>query len=301
MNALIGQTYENLEIILIDDGSTDNSPEICDRFAEKDSRIRVIHQENKGVSAARNAGLDAASGDYIGFCDGDDLPDSDIFEFLHTLAVEDSADISMCEVRFVFDDGSTREIATGEHKKWNSCESFCCDFFKGLVGMSTYTKLFKAEVCRGVKYPEDCKTNEDKYFCFSAALNAESFSMKSVAKYTYFRREGSSSITEFSEKYFDCIKLADRIYDDIKRLHPSIETNALCNRLSTTLRIYKLMYTRNGLKRFESQGRELLDFVKSFDKKIAKSYLTKKDYIRFSVLRKSKALFFLMTKYFDRY
>ena len=80
-----------------------------------------------------------------------------------------------------------------------------CEFFKGNVGMSTYTKLFKAKVCRGVEYPENCKTNEDKYFCFLAALNSNTFSSKSVAKYTYYRREGSSSITEFTEKYLDCI------------------------------------------------------------------------------------------------
>ena len=279
IKSLINQTYRNIEIILVDDGSVDNSPAICDLYAEKDNRIKVIHQKNKGVSAARNAGMRVATGDYIGFCDGDDVPDVDMFEFLMNIAVKDNADISICEVRFEFEDGTVRNIATGKSKIWNNNESFLCDFFKGNVGMSTYTKLFKAKVCRGVEYPENCKTNEDKYFCFLAALNSNTFSSKSVAKYTYYRREGSSSITEFTEKYFDCIYLADKMLETVSKEHPSIYANAVCNRLSTTLRIYKLMYMRNGLKKFSSQGNELVKYVKSFDKATAKKYLSKKDYI----------------------
>ncbi len=301
VDSLINQTYKNLEIILIDDGSSDNSPQICDDFAKKDSRVKVIHQKNKGVSAARNAGLEVVQGDYIGFCDGDDIPDKDMFEFLLKTAEEDNADISICEVRFAFEDGSIRNIATGEQKTWDNNESFLCDFFRGSVGMSTYTKLFKSEICKGVKYPEDCKTNEDKYFCFLTALNAKKISSRSEAKYTYFRRAGSSSITKFSEKYFDCIYLADKILENIKENHPNIIENALCNKLSTVLRIYKLMYMRDGLQKFEKQGNELVQYVKDFDKDIAKRLLSNKDYIRFKILRTNKKLFFLMTKYFDKY
>ena len=123
-----------------------------------------------------------ATGDYIGFCDGDDVPDVDMFEFLMNIALKDNADISICEVRFEFEDGTVRNIATGKSKIWNNNESFLCDLFKGNVGMSTYTKLFKAKVCRGVEYPENCKTNEDKYFCFLAALNSNTFSSKKRCK-----------------------------------------------------------------------------------------------------------------------
>ncbi len=301
VDSLINQTYKNLEIILIDDGSSDNSPQICDDFAKKDSRIKVIHQKNKGVSAARNAGLDVAQGDYIGFCDGDDIPDKDMFEFLLNTAKEDNADISICEVRFAFEDGSIRNIATGEQKIWDNNEDFLCDLFNGSVGMSTYTKLFKSEICKDVKYPEDCKINEDKYFCFLAALNAKRISSRSEAKYTYFRHAGSSSITEFSDKYFDCIYLADKILENIKQSHPNITENALCNKLSTTLRIYKLMCMRNGLDTYKDEADKLVDFTKAFDKKIAKKYLSKKDFIRFFTLRTSRPLFFFMIKYFDKY
>ncbi|WP_294908977.1 glycosyltransferase [uncultured Ruminococcus sp.] len=301
IESLINQTYKNIEIILIDDGSTDNSPQICDSLAKKDSRIKVIHQPNKGVSAARNAGIQIADGDYIGFCDGDDTADEDMFEFLYNIAVSDNADIAMCDVRIVFENGEVRDTTTGEHKIWNDTESFLADFLKGSVNMATYTKLFRADICSDVRFPENRKTNEDKFYCFSAALNAEKFSIKSEPKYTYYRRAGSSSITEFSEKYFDCVYLADKISEITKETHPALSENADCNKLITVLRIYKLMYMRNGLDKFRSKADELVNYVKSFDRKIAKKYLSKKDLIRFFTLRTSKPLFFFMIKYFDKY
>ncbi len=82
LDSLLSQTYKNLEIILIDDGSTDNSPSICDAYAGKDSRIRVIHKENGGLSNARNTGLDAAEGELIGFIDSDDYIENDMYEYL---------------------------------------------------------------------------------------------------------------------------------------------------------------------------------------------------------------------------
>lgn len=83
INSILNQTYKNLEIILIDDGSTDNSGKICDEYALKDNRIKVIHKENGGLSSARNAGLDICSGDYIGFVDSDDYIAEDMYEYLY--------------------------------------------------------------------------------------------------------------------------------------------------------------------------------------------------------------------------
>ena len=82
VDSIINQTYKNLEIILVDDGSPDNCPVICDEYAQKDSRIKVIHKENGGLSSARNCGMDMATGEYIGFVDGDDWIESDMYKFL---------------------------------------------------------------------------------------------------------------------------------------------------------------------------------------------------------------------------
>lgn len=106
VESIVGQTYKNLEIILVDDGSPDNCPAMCDEWAEKDSRIRVIHKENGGLCSARNAGMDIATGDYLGFVDSDDCIEPDMYQLLVENAVSTQADISRCGI---FVDEESRE------------------------------------------------------------------------------------------------------------------------------------------------------------------------------------------------
>ena len=96
LDSILNQTYKNLEIIVVNDGSSDNTGEIIDKYSEKDIRIKVIHKENSGVSSARNKGLDMSTGDYIGFVDGDDTLETDMYELLVSNAIKNNADISHC-------------------------------------------------------------------------------------------------------------------------------------------------------------------------------------------------------------
>ncbi len=299
LDILLNQTYDNLEIILIDDGSSDKSPEICDRYAAANDNIIVIHQKNSGVSAARNAGIAAATGEYIGFCDGDDDVDKDMYEFLYNIASSDNADIAICGVRIIQPDGTVRNVAKGTHKIWNSPESFLEEFFRGEITMSVYTKLFKAEICKQIEFPENYKTNEDKYYCFMAAVLANRISINDVSKYTYYRREGSSTLTSFSKKYFDGVSLADKIIEVVGEKYPSLVESAHANKLSTVLRVYKLMYMRGALNGFKNDADNIVKYVKSFDKNLAKKRLTPKNYLRYILIKRCRPAFYLMTKYFD--
>ena len=101
VDSLRAQTYENLEIILVDDGSPDHCPEICEKYAARDVRIRVIHQENRGLSGARNAGIDAAAGEYLAFVDSDDYVTEDFIESLYTLAEDTGCPIAQCRFSYV--------------------------------------------------------------------------------------------------------------------------------------------------------------------------------------------------------
>lgn len=103
LNTVCGQSYKNLEIILVDDGSSDNCLKICKEFADKDDRIKVIHQSNQGVSAARNTGLDMATGDYIAFVDSDDYIHTEMYERLYSLLKKYDADMSACFIRGCWD------------------------------------------------------------------------------------------------------------------------------------------------------------------------------------------------------
>ena len=102
VDSILNQTFSDIEIILVDDGSTDASGRICDEYLSKDDRIRVIHKENGGLSDARNAGLDMCTGEYIGFVDGDDYIDGDMYELLYKNLIQYDADISMCRFRRIY-------------------------------------------------------------------------------------------------------------------------------------------------------------------------------------------------------
>ena len=114
VQSIVDQTYTNLEIVLVDDGSPDNCGAMCDAWAEKDSRIRVIHQENGGLSAARNAGLAVATGDLIGFVDSDDYVSGDMYQLLWENMKTEGSDIAVCGVQMVYDDGTLGQPFTKE-------------------------------------------------------------------------------------------------------------------------------------------------------------------------------------------
>ena len=112
VQSIVDQTYRNLEIILVDDGSPDNCPAMCDAWAEKDSRIRVIHKENGGLSDARNAGMAVTAGEFVGFVDSDDSIAPEMYQMLLERMNADGSDIAACGVEMVFEDGSPARLLT---------------------------------------------------------------------------------------------------------------------------------------------------------------------------------------------
>ena len=296
IESLLRQSYRNIEIILVDDGSQDGSGKICDEFAEKYDNITAIHQSNKGVSVARNAGMKIATGSLIGFCDGDDTVDEDFYEFLYKQMEQNNSDISGCVCNIITEDNSYSNKTTNSVKIWENNQEYLRDLLSGYLSMSTCTKLFKKEILTDVQYPEGFKTNEDKYFCFLAALNAKRISFQDTGKYHYYRRLGSSSMTEFNEKFFGAIELAEKIISIINEKKPELHQEAECNKLITVMMVYNLLYVRNGLPKFAEKERELRAYIKKFDDKTAKKLLGKNDYIRFRIIRLSSIAYKLFVK-----
>ena len=151
--SILGQTYRNLEVILVDDGSPDNCPAMCDAWAEKDSRIKVIHKKNEGPDIARNMGLDAARGELIGTVDSDDYLAPDMYAKLYALLAENDADMSICEFIEVDEGGKAidvndkampDEVLTGLEMfaKYTSNLGYCY----------SWNKLYRAEVFRQVRF-----------------------------------------------------------------------------------------------------------------------------------------------------
>ncbi len=218
VESILGQTYGNIELILVNDGSTDKSPEICGSFPDQDKRVRVIHKENGGVSSARNAGIKASSGEYVLFADADDWLEADMLEYLLQNAVKSNADISCCAYC-----GSRVSAGPGGKGSFVKSGCECLEAFlnKGFwgFGYSVWNKLIKRRIAE--LFDTDLAVGEDAYFLFRALLKSGRIVFGKEAKYHYTVRNGSA-IQSFDLKYFDNLKFADKVMNGIREFKPAL-------------------------------------------------------------------------------
>ena len=210
VDSLLAQTHSNLEVILIDDGSPDGSGAICDAYAARDSRVVVIHQENAGPSAARNAGLERLSGDYVTFADSDDYVDADYCEYLLTLALRHGADMTQCGA-WEEDGSAVRVLGPDEDivleaglksmqgRNWHT------------YGNTIWGKLYRHEIIRSARLDSRCCIGEDLHFNFQALREAGAIVMGREAKYHYVLTEGSLFRSAPSrERLLNCREMLQR-------------------------------------------------------------------------------------------
>jgi len=227
VDSILSQTYENLEIILVDDGSADSCGSICDEYAKKDSRVRVIHKQNGGLSDARNCGIEASSGEYLGFVDSDDYIAPDMYMTLYELSVRYGAGISACD-KFDVTEGAASVCEDDTLAK-----EFCTDAEEAmrivLDGRQNYAyawnKLYKKEVFDGIRYPVG-KYIEDAFIILQLLDAAGRVAFTTAKKYYYLCRPESIMTLSFQKKHLDCIEAHEKNYRYVCEKHPSIEKNA---------------------------------------------------------------------------
>lgn len=216
LESIINQTFKNWELILIDDGSTDSTNIICDEYAEREDRIRVIHKVNEGVSLARNLGLEIADGEYITFVDADDWIDSDFFE-------EVVKEIEQMGVPIVITgylkknnhaiinrfNGTRKEIF--DRRKIQK-EFFLCNKFSWVI----YAKFYKKEVINTIRFNSNLKIGEDMLFCWKVLNNVEKVGFLPLYKYYYDMSASETMTSEFSLKWFGGIKVKKKLYNEVK-------------------------------------------------------------------------------------
>ena len=214
IESIINQTFKDLEIILIDDGSTDSSGSICDSFAEKDKRIKVIHKENGGLSSARNAGLDIAVGEYIVFVDSDDYINLKMVETLYLAIIDNKADLSICNYIHVNELGE--EIGISElrltKRQIISSEWMLERISRGWTfGAIAWNKMYSSKVFKKLRYPLG-RINEDEFISHRVMAQAEKAVIIPDVLYYYLLRQGSITKTGFKLKNLDSVyALIDRI------------------------------------------------------------------------------------------
>lgn len=187
IESILSQNYSALEIILIDDGSTDESGEICDEYAKRDSRINVIHQTNAGAAAAKNTGLKAATGTYLSFVDSDDFLESDAYSHMIRIIQEQNADIVQCSYRDVF---KNHAIEHSLEKVTLNQIDFLALFTEDWTCALLWDKLYKKSLFDGVFFETGHKI-DDEYFTYRGIMNAKKIVRDSRIVYNYRKRASS--------------------------------------------------------------------------------------------------------------
>ena len=200
LDSILASTYSNLEIILVDDGSPDNSPQICDEYTLKDSRIKVIHQENQGLVAARNIGLASATGTYIGFVDSDDVVSPVLFESLVAAIEAENADIAACE--YTQQQDQLEKQSYGKRRKYTSFDDFekqlavltCAPSIREITWTKAFiwNKLYRTEIIK-IPFEKSCLVGEDFRFNWDF-IRTSPCKMVIVPAYLYFYRQNEQSI-----------------------------------------------------------------------------------------------------------
>ena len=238
LDSLINQTYKDIRIILIDDGSTDDSGRICDEYAERDTRITVIHQINAGAANAKNAGLDAAKGDYIAFVDSDDWVESCWIEKMVHYSLSHNADVVECSF-------SMEYVNRSSHG--NSADTFLEtrfeteDYLRGYPYLWTnalfWNKIFKSDLLLGVRFHTERRCIDDEFFTYKAVTGANSVYRITDELYRYRQRRSSvmqKKSTLYQRTIDDIDILAER-HQWMKKYYPSIAGDYLRHDVDTLL------------------------------------------------------------------
>ena len=208
LDSIVGQTYENLEILLVDDGSPDNCGAICDEYAAKDPRIVVIHQKNAGVSAARNAALETATGDWIGFADGDDWLEPDMYAYLIGLTEQYDADVVQCG--FFFDESDQSEVRFAPARAYMARRSGAGLSWKDWHQLSyaNWNKIYRTSVLRDLRFDPSYSFGEDLLFNVRVLQRTNRVCFGTYVGYHYIQRQDSACHKLPSMEYLSRNRLA---------------------------------------------------------------------------------------------
>ena len=232
VNSIRRQTYRNLEIILVDDGSTDNSGALAEKMAMEDKRVRVFHKENGGSSSARNLGIEKARGDFIGFVDSDDYIEPEMYERLLAVAIEEN--LLMVQIsRDEIDEQGNRMpdvcVPPEQPELWE-CENFMRELLLHRGDCSFCTKLLHASLLKEERFPEG-ELNEDFYLLVRLLPKIPAVAILPEQEYHVFYRYGSNTRTrnqdEFPQVFTDIVKNADRVYEIVGREYPALLPEAM--------------------------------------------------------------------------
>lgn len=263
VESIVGQTYKNLEIILVDDGSPDNCPAMCDEWAEKDSRIRVIHKENGGVSSARNAALDIATGDYIGFVDSDDWIEPEMYSSLIQKISESGKNIALCSYYAVEISGERYECRCVVDKEMLDKDDYFRFIVLGGDGGYIWNRLYDADILKEVRFDEDIWYSEDLLFNFKTAQKSNGAAILDKIEYNYVQKRIKEQAWVMNDHSFDSMTafeimlsykdIPEDVYDCCLRGYAAAAFTLLSGVLTNEKYFYKYDDIRSAILNFKKR------------------------------------------------
>ena len=235
VDSIVNQTYRNLEIILVDDGSPDNCPKMCDDFAKKDSRIRVVHKKNGGLSDARNSGMKIASGECIVFVDSDDYVDCNMIAKMYDVMLKDDSDVVSCGVKWVDENGEViSEPTVDKNEILDTNEAMLEIIIDGKLKQHVWNKMYKTELIQDILF-EKGKYHEDVFWSYQVFGKARKTSVIVDSFYYYVQRDNSIMGCGFSEKRLDVLEANRQRCDYVKRYFPAYYDTAISIYMGTCM------------------------------------------------------------------
>lgn len=261
INSVLVQTYTDLEIILVDDGSTDRSGELCDRYALKDQRIKTLHQPNQGLAGARNSGIAVSSGSLITFLDGDDWFAKDAIENLYAVMCRENAQISCCLIK-TLDEYEASE-GRDNQREIEMVGYSCSDGLKKMLQQSEITcsacaKLYKRELFENIKYPEG-KLFEDLGTTYKIFSKADKIALVRRVGYFYYTRPGSIQHSTFDTRKLIELQFAKEQKAFLDKRFPELQ-QATTERLVSVC--FHMLFSMEENEEFQREQQELIEIIK---------------------------------------
>ena len=223
VDSIVNQTYKNLEIILVDDGSIDRSPQLCDEYAKIDDRVKVIHKNNGGLSSARNAGLSICHGSYVGFVDSDDYIETVMYESLISVIGSNPRTIAVTAIAWENEDGNILHLEN-MNKQFETKEQYLESLLLHTGDVSACSKLFSRDIINNCRFDE-CKLNEDLLFVFDIENNFDSLVYTNVIGYHYVCHKGSTS-RSFGKAVHDMVDNSKEVRKYVEIHYPQLSEQA---------------------------------------------------------------------------
>lgn len=268
LDSIIKQTYKNLEIIVVDDGSTDGSGKLCDEYAKKDERIKVFHKKNGGLSDARNYGIERANGEYFSFVDSDDWVETKYIEVLYEGLRDSSCNISMVK-HFIDYPNKTIDTGTGNKIKLTPHDCFDRMLYQEDVDVSAWAKLYSKSLFKNISFPKG-RLFEDSATTYKLIDKSNAIYLNSVSLYHYVIRKESITNKAFSRKDFDIIKSTSEMAEYVVDKYPDLVNGCNSRMMYAHLSAFRKYAISKNRKKFHEDGTEIFDYIRKNRKKVLK-------------------------------